>query len=83
MILEFLLFPIFLVIGGIINFIPTFDTGAGAGVGISALIEIIGVVFYVFPASLFFYIIGTAMMWQGVHMGMSIFDWVYRKIPFI
>ena len=81
MIIAMLLRPIFALINLAVNRIPVLDIDVGSGVSLSALFEILGVAFYVFPASLFFMFIGNVVFWMSAHMAWAVVEWVYNKIP--
>jgi len=82
MLIEVLLFPIMLILREAINMIPIIGNFVDApDIGLSALIEIIGVGFYIFPAPLFFYFIANVTLWLGIQMLWAIIEWVYNKIP--
>ena len=81
MIIALLLRPIFALLRFAVNQIPMLDIDVGSGVTLSALFEIMGVAFYVFPASLFFIFIGNVVFWMSAHMAWAVVEWVYKKIP--
>jgi hypothetical protein len=83
MLLEIILTPVFWLLDLLITLIPdlTDSPYVSDGGGVSALFAIMGYGFYVFPASMFFIIIGNVLFWFYVQMKWAIIEWLYKKIP--
>lgn len=78
MVIELLLSPIFLLVGGVIDLLPTIQS---IPVWVSDTVSLLSKALAFFPGDVWYYTIGNIIFWLSVQFAWSIIEWVYRKIP--
>jgi len=83
MIIQIILDPIFSFINFIIDFIPSIedDMVLGGLNGVVAIMNVLNIGFYIFPASMFFIVVANVIFWSTVQITWAMVEWVYKKIP--
>lgn len=79
MLLEIVLSPLFMLIGAILDVIPS--TFVQPDVDITDFITFMKVGFAVFPYDLFQVIVANVLFWLELQMVWAIVEWCYKKIP--
>ena len=78
MIVKLICTPLFLLVKGLISFIPAGFTLPDWGVSLFAMIQKF---LFFFPADVFVVILSYIISSVGMHSIWSIIEWVYKKIP--
>jgi len=78
MIIELLLSPIFLLINGLIAFMPAAMALPDWGVASMALISR---ALFFFPPDVWAIVLANISFWLFVQLSWAIIEWIYKKIP--
>ena len=82
MILEFILTPIFWVLGFLVSLLPDLSfISFFDGFDFQPFLDLISPVFVIYPASLFILVISNVIFWTTVQFGWAVVEWFYKKIP--
>lgn len=78
MVLQLLLSPVFLIIAGVIGFLPMAVALPSWSIDFFKLIQT-GLNF--FPSDVFWVVIANIAFWLYLQMTWAIVEWIYKKIP--
>lgn len=78
MFLELLLNPIFLLLEGLLSFLPDSFNMPG---WISDAVSLINKALIFFPSDVWGVVVGSVVFWIGFQMTWAIIEWLYKKIP--
>lgn len=81
MIIKLFCTPIFLLLEGLINLVPS----PGGLILIPdwavSCFDLISKGLFFFPPDVFVTVVGNIVFWTTVHLGWAVFEWCYKKIP--